>query len=91
MNTISSRAKILYALAGLFLVGAILVALTFVLHGDEYAMNSRNRHIYSGNVLISGGDAFSNSNDILREYLAELCDIPHLDLIRFGTKMPVVL
>ncbi|MBQ6164308.1 MAG: penicillin-binding protein [Clostridia bacterium] len=67
MNTISSRAKILYALAGLFLVGAILVALTFVLHGDEYAMNSRNRHIYSGNVLISGGRVLDKNGKVLTE------------------------
>lgn len=65
MNTISSRAKILYALAALFLVGALLVGATFVVHGDEYAMNTRNRHIYDGNVLISGGRVLDAQGRVL--------------------------
>ena len=65
MNTISSRAKILYALAALFLAGALLVALTFLLHGDEYAMNTRNRHLYRGNVLISGGRVLDRNDKVL--------------------------
>lgn len=48
-------------------------------------------HEEISNVLISGGDAFMNSNEIIRQYLTELCDIPHLDYIRFGTRTPVVL
>ena len=43
------------------------------------------------NVLISGGDAFMNSNDTIGRYLSALCAIPHLDLIRFGTRVPVSL
>ncbi len=43
------------------------------------------------NVLISGGDAFMNSNDTLRQYLDAFSRIRHLDLIRFGTRTPVVL
>lgn len=43
------------------------------------------------NVLISGGDAFLNSNAVLQEYLEQLCEIPHLDFIRFGTHVPVSL
>ncbi len=48
-------------------------------------------HREISNVLISGGDAFMNSNEVIREYLSLLCDIPHLDYIRFGTRTPVVL
>lgn len=48
-------------------------------------------HTGISNVLISGGDAFMNSNETIRRYLSALCDIPHLDLIRFGTRTPVVL
>ena len=48
-------------------------------------------HKEISNVLISGGDAFMNSNDTLRQYLSALCEVPHLDLIRFGTRTPVVL
>lgn len=43
------------------------------------------------NVLISGGDSFLNSNRKIAEYLEKLCDIDHLDYIRFGTKTPIVL
>lgn len=48
-------------------------------------------HEEISNVLISGGDAFMNSNETIRQYLSLLCGIPHLDLIRFGTRTPVVL
>jgi KamA family protein len=48
-------------------------------------------HEEINNVLISGGDSFMNSNGVIREYLESFCDIPHLDFIRFGTRMPVVL
>ncbi|NDL66632.1 KamA family radical SAM protein [Anaerotalea alkaliphila] len=43
------------------------------------------------NVLISGGDSFMNSNETIERYLKSLCDVEHLDLIRFGTRIPVVL
>lgn len=48
-------------------------------------------HTEISNVLISGGDAFMNSNDTIRKYLACLSDISHIDLIRFGTRTPVTL
>lgn len=43
------------------------------------------------NVLLSGGDALMNPNRIIRRYLEELCEIKTLDLIRFGSRVPVVL
>ena len=48
-------------------------------------------HPEISNVLVSGGDAFMNSNDTIAQYLQALSDIPHLDFIRFGTRVPVVL
>lgn len=48
-------------------------------------------HKEISNILVSGGDAFLNSNEVIRKYLEEFCDIPHLDLIRFGTRTLVVL
>lgn len=42
------------------------------------------------NVLVSGGDAFLNSDDRLEAYLKRLSAIDHLDFIRFGTRLPVV-
>ena len=43
------------------------------------------------NILITGGDAFMNSNGIIRRYLEELTAIPRLDFIRFGSRIPVTL
>ena len=43
------------------------------------------------NVLISGGDALCNSNDVIREYLDTFTQIDSLDFIRIGTRIPVVL
>lgn len=57
---------------------------------DEMAAYVRS-HPEINNVLISGGDAFLNSNRILEYYLKIFTEIPHLDLIRFGTRTPVVL
>lgn len=48
-------------------------------------------HKEISNVLISGGDSFVNSNKKI-EYLLELFTaIEHLDFIRFGTRIPVVM
>ena len=48
-------------------------------------------HKEINNVLISGGDAFMNSNEMLLKYLRYFTPIPNLDFIRFGTRIPVVL
>ena len=48
-------------------------------------------HKEVNNILVSGGDAFMNPNHILERYLRELTAIEHLDLIRFGSRMPVTL
>lgn len=49
------------------------------------------RHKEINNVLISGGDSFMNSNDTIEKYLQYFSEIPNLDFIRFGTRIPVVL
>jgi len=43
------------------------------------------------NVLISGGDAFFNSNSKIEKYLQVLSQLEQLDFIRFGTRTLVVL
>lgn len=48
-------------------------------------------HEEINNVLISGGDAFMNSSKLLQAYLTCLSTIPHIQFIRFGTRIPVVL
>ena len=47
-------------------------------------------HPEINNVLISGGDAFLNSNRRIREYLECFSAMEQLDFIRFGTRIPVV-
>jgi len=42
-------------------------------------------------VLISGGDPLSLSDDNLEWILANLRAIPHIEFVRLGTKMPAVL
>jgi len=42
-------------------------------------------------VLLSGGDPFMLSDNYLGWILAELRKIPHVEIIRIGTRMPVVL
>lgn len=48
-------------------------------------------HPEISNILISGGDAFMNSNSRIEEMLETFTAIEHLDFIRFGTRTPVVL
>lgn len=42
-------------------------------------------------VLLSGGDPFLLSDDYLDWILTELDDIPHVEVVRVGTRTPVVL
>ncbi|ODU58118.1 MAG: lysine 2,3-aminomutase [Clostridium sp. SCN 57-10] len=49
------------------------------------------RHDEITNVLISGGDAFMNSASIIAHYLERLSAMPHIQMVRFGTRIPVVL
>ena len=42
-------------------------------------------------VLLSGGDAFTLSTNRLEEIVARLHEIPHVEIIRYGTAIPAVL
>ncbi|MCL2407346.1 MAG: lysine 2,3-aminomutase [Defluviitaleaceae bacterium] len=42
-------------------------------------------------VLLSGGDALLLSDDTLEGIIARLRDIPHVEIIRIGSRLPVVL
>ena len=53
----------------------------------EYVSN----HPEIDNVLLSGGDALINENERLEQYLEAFSSIEHLDYIRIGTRVPVVL
>ncbi len=47
-------------------------------------------HPEINNILISGGDAFVNSNQIIEYYLKKFSTLDSLQFIRFGTRVPVV-
>lgn len=47
-------------------------------------------HDEISNVLLSGGDALMLDNTALRLILSKLSRIAHLDLIRIGTRLPIV-
>lgn len=59
-------------------------------HLDDMADYIR-AHKEINNTLISGGDSFLNSNAVIERYLDCFSRIEHLDFIRFGTRIPVVL
>ena len=58
-----------------------------ILKGIEYIRNTP--HVRD--VLLSGGDPFMLSDDYIDWILTELRKIPHVEVIRIGTRMPVVL
>lgn len=53
-------------------------------------MDYISAHKEISNVLVSGGDSLLLSNEMIEKYLETLTSVEHLDLIRFGTRIPVV-
>jgi|SRR3972149_1711613 len=58
-----------------------------IFKGIEYI---RNNPVIR-DVLLSGGDPFMLSDDYIDWILTELQKIPHIEIIRIGTRMPAVL
>lgn len=58
-----------------------------ILKGIEYIKNTP----VVRDVLLSGGDPFMLSDDYIDWILTEIRKIPHVEVIRIGTRMPVVL
>jgi len=58
-----------------------------IMQGIEYIKNTPAVR----DVLLSGGEPFMLSDDYLDWILTELKQIPHVQVIRIGTRMPVVL
>ncbi len=58
-----------------------------IMKGIEYIKNTPAVR----DVLLSGGDPFMLSDEYLDWILTELRNIPHVEIIRIGTRMPVVL
>ncbi|RCV64356.1 L-lysine 2,3-aminomutase (EF-P beta-lysylation pathway) [Methanophagales archaeon] len=60
-----------------------------IMHRFNGAAKYIEEHGEINNVLISGGDPFILSTEVLSDFLERLSDISHLDFIRFGTRVPV--
>jgi len=58
-----------------------------IFHAYEYIM----QHKEINNILLTGGDPLTMNTAVIRKMLEKLSNIPHLDFIRFGSKMPVFL
>lgn len=60
-------------------------------HDWEQAINYIRQHTEIRDVLISGGDPLTMPTSMLKNLLTELRSIPHVEILRIGTKVPVVL
>ena len=58
-----------------------------LLSGIEYIRNTPQVR----DVLLSGGDPFMLSDNYIDWLLSEITAIPHVEIVRIGTRMPVVL
>ncbi|MBN1635868.1 MAG: KamA family radical SAM protein [Deltaproteobacteria bacterium] len=50
-----------------------------------------SKHKEIRDILITGGDPFILSDDKIEYVICKLREIPHIEMIRFGTRTPVVL
>jgi lysine 2,3-aminomutase len=63
-----------------------------ITQGDfEEALKYLKTHRKVRDVLVSGGDPFLLENERLEEILSRLRAIPHIELLRIGTRAPVTL
>jgi lysine 2,3-aminomutase len=59
--------------------------------GLESAFKYLDEHIEIRDVILSGGDPLMLTDTMLEKILKRLREIEHIDIIRLGTRMPVVL
>lgn len=57
----------------------------------EAAFQYLEKHTEINDVILSGGDPLMLTDTMLEKVLARLRQIPHIQIIRLGTKMPCVL
>lgn len=61
-----------------------------ILNGFDEVIAYVREHEEISNVILSGGDSLMLPTSTLERYLDALTQIPHIDLIRIATRMPVV-
>ncbi|MBN2017298.1 MAG: KamA family radical SAM protein [Candidatus Cloacimonetes bacterium] len=62
---------------------------TEIIKNFNHAVKYIQAHNEINNVLISGGDPLMLTTRVIKRFLELLSPIPHLEFIRFGTKVPV--
>lgn len=70
MKMITRRGIFLWLLSILFVAGTVILTVSFVNNGSEWAMKRYNRHIYSNGTLIGAGTIY----DVNKKPLAETVD-----------------
>jgi lysine 2,3-aminomutase len=73
------------------LVGNSEAAYRFQRHQWEEALSYIESHTEVRDVLLSGGDPLTLADEKLDWLLSRLRRIPHIEMLRIGTKVPVVL
>jgi len=63
MKMITRRGIFLWILSLLFVAGVVFLSVSFVQHGDEWAMKRYNKHLYSNGELIGAGTIY-DCNDV---------------------------
>ena len=67
MKMITKRGIFLWILSALFIAGIVFLTVSFVSHGDEWAMKRYNRHLYSNGELIGAGTITDSKGEILAQ------------------------
>ena len=63
MKMITRRGIFLWILSLLFVAGIVFLSVSFVQHGDDWAMKRYNKHLYSNGELIGAGTIY-DCNDV---------------------------
>ncbi len=67
MNTLTKRAYILLGIIAAFLVGLVILAVSFALHGGTWATSRANGHLYSAGQITNAGKITDRNGVVLAE------------------------
>ena len=67
MNTLTKRAYVLLGIITAFLIGLILLAVSFFIHGGTWATSRANGHLYAGGQITNAGKILDRNGVVLAE------------------------
>ena len=67
MRITAKRAGIIYALIAAFLAGVVVLVVSLMLNGPEWASNRANRHIYTSGTIVNAGTIYDRNGVVLAE------------------------